>query len=239
MKRLDLSLPTPEENLALDEALLDAACEGDRSDEVLRFWESTQTAVVVGRASKVEEEVDTTACRSRGVPVLRRTSGGAAVVIGPGCLMYALVLCRRARPDLVNVDRIHRHVLRGMVAALQRVHPGVCYRGINDLTLGDRKFCGNSLRVKRDWVLYHGTLLLAPAADLIESLLRMPPRRPDYRRNRSHREFVTHLPAECAEVREAIAAYWQAEESLETWPKSRTAELVAKRYGRCEWHMER
>ncbi|RMG02993.1 MAG: lipoate--protein ligase family protein [Planctomycetota bacterium] len=239
MKRLDLSLPTPEENLALDEALLDAACAGEQSDEILRFWESSQTAVIVGRASKVEEEVDTTACRARGVPVLRRISGGAAVVVGPGCLMYALILSRRARSDLVSVDRIHRHVLRGMVAALRRIHPEVCYRGINDLTLGDRKFCGNSLRVRRDWVLYHGTLLLTPAAETIEALLRMPPRRPEYRRNRSHGEFVTHLPADPAVVREAIATYWQAETMLASWPKERTGELVARRYARCEWHLER
>ncbi len=35
-----------------------------------------------------------------GIPVLRRASGGAAIVIGPGCLMYALVLSYELRPSL-------------------------------------------------------------------------------------------------------------------------------------------
>ena len=46
--------------------------------------------VVVGRSSRLDEEVHLDACRAAGVPVLRRPSGGAAIVSGPGCLMYAL-----------------------------------------------------------------------------------------------------------------------------------------------------
>ena len=38
-------------------------------------------------ATGVEVEVDTQACRGRGIPILRRASGGAAIVGGPGCLM--------------------------------------------------------------------------------------------------------------------------------------------------------
>jgi lipoate-protein ligase A len=49
MKLLDLTLPTPAENLALDEALLDAAEAGELPDEVLRLWEFPQAVVVIGR----------------------------------------------------------------------------------------------------------------------------------------------------------------------------------------------
>ena len=98
MKLLDLTLETPAANLALDEALLETADEGADAGEVLRIWESPQPLVVVGRASRVADEVDEASCRAQGIPVLRRCSGGAAVVVGPGCLMYALVLSSRLRP---------------------------------------------------------------------------------------------------------------------------------------------
>src|ERR1041384_3554800 len=91
MKLLDLTLPTPAENLACDEALLDA-CEGGAADEVLRFWESSTPFVVVGYGNKVAREVNVAACEARGIPILRRCSGGGTVVQGPGCLSYALVL---------------------------------------------------------------------------------------------------------------------------------------------------
>ena len=55
MRLLDLTLPTAAENVALDEALLDAAEaaseQGSEEPEVLRLWEPTQFFVVVGRSS--------------------------------------------------------------------------------------------------------------------------------------------------------------------------------------------
>src|ERR1044071_8582092 len=91
MHVLDLTLPSPAENLALDEALLDAA-EAGQGGEVLRFWESPEYFVVVGYANKVDVEVNRVACESKGIPILRRCSGGGTVLQGPGCLNYTLIL---------------------------------------------------------------------------------------------------------------------------------------------------
>jgi hypothetical protein len=62
MHLLDLTLPTPAENLACDEALLDL-CEEGGAGEVLRFWEPREYFVVVGYANKVASEVNVNACR--------------------------------------------------------------------------------------------------------------------------------------------------------------------------------
>ena len=86
------------ENLALDEALLEEAEAAAQPVETLRLWEARQHAVVIGRSSRMAAEVRGDVCRELNVPVLRRISGGAAVVVGPGCLMYAVVLSLRLRP---------------------------------------------------------------------------------------------------------------------------------------------
>src|SRR5881397_1676977 len=91
MKFLDLSFPTPEENLACDEALLDW-CEAGNGPEVLRFWEPKQHFVVVGYSNRVGREANVEACRERRIPILRRCSGGGTILQGPGCLNYALIL---------------------------------------------------------------------------------------------------------------------------------------------------
>ena len=62
MELLDLTLPTPAENLALEEALLDHAESAPQSAEVLRFWESPQTIVILGRGSKFGVEVNHDHC---------------------------------------------------------------------------------------------------------------------------------------------------------------------------------
>src|SRR5262245_22119574 len=193
MKLLDSTLPTAAENLALDEALLDAAEAGGLLDEVLRVWEPLQPLGVIGRSSRVAEEVDVDACRAAGVPVLRRASGGAAIVTGPGCLMYSVVLRYDGRQHLRLIDEAHRHVLGIVGAAVESLIPGVEQCGTSDLAIGNRKFSGNSLRCKREHLLYHGTLLYEFDLSLISRLLRMPPRMPGYRDGRSHEEFVMNL----------------------------------------------
>jgi lipoate-protein ligase A len=236
MRYLDLTLPTPAENLALDEALLVEAEACGEPVETLRLWEPRSPMVVVGRSSKIAAEVRAETCRQEGIPVLRRTSGGAAVVTGPGCLMYALVLSLIRRPGLRVVDQAHRFVLRTLAEAFQPLMAGVQCRGISDLAIGERKVSGNSIRIKRDYLLYHGTLLYDFRLELIDRLLAMPPRQPAYRNGRAHEAFVANLPTTADALRQALRTAWQAVEPCDAWPRGGTEQLVAERYGRREWN---
>ena len=230
MRYLDLTLPTPAENLALDEALLDEAEGAGCAVETLRLGEPERPMVVVGRSSRAGVEVHLDFCRREGIPVLRRASGGAAVVSGPGCLMYGLVLSYRLHPALRAVDQAHRFVLEKIASALRTLVPEVACRGTSDLALGELKFSGNSMRVKRDHLLYHGTLLYAFPLELIEACLAMPPRQPDYRNGRSHGVFVANLPLAAPAIRQALLTAWDAAEPRPDWPRAATARLAAEKY---------
>lgn len=236
MRYLDLTLPTAAENLALDEALLEQAESAGRPTEVLRVWEATAPMVVVGRSSRIGVEVRPDACRDEGLAVLRRISGGATIVTGPGCLMYALVLCRHTRPQLRTVEQIHRSVLNTLAEAFEPLAPGVRCRGISDLAIGDLKFSGNSLRIRRRHLLYHGTLLYDFPLELIDRCLSMPPRQPDYRDGREHDRFVTNLPLSSSAIRRALTAAFDATAARDDWPRELTAQLAAEKYGRREWN---
>jgi lipoate-protein ligase A len=239
MKLLDLTLPTPAENVALDEALLDAAEAGELNDEVLRLWESPEVAVVVGRSSRVEEEVNVAACREAGIPLLRRASGGAAVVIGRGCLMYGVLLKYAGREHLRMLDNAHQHVLDVLVSALEPLIREARHVGTSDLAIADRKFSGNSLRCKRGHLLYHGTVLYDFDLTLIDRLLEMPPREPDYRAGRSHHDFITNAGASAVKIRHAIRNGFNAAEPLVDWPRVRMQQLVATRYSSDAWNLKR
>jgi lipoate-protein ligase A len=194
--------------------------------------------VVVGRSSRLADEVRHDVCRQLGFPVLRRASGGAAVLAGPGCLMYALVLSCQRRPELRAVHHAHRAILGQIAAALTPLVPGLACRGISDLTLGERKVSGNSLRAKRGHLLYHGTLLYAFPLELIGRCLTMPPRRPAYRADREHEAFVANLPLAAEALRCALQSAWAAWEPCSDWPAALTARLVAQRYSRPAWNQQ-
>ena len=235
MKLLDLTLPTLAENLALDDAILEDAEKSERPVEVLRFWESPRIAVVIGRSSRVNDEVNVPFCRQEGIPILRRCSGGTAVVIGPGCFMYGVVLDCRSRPHLRMVDQAHHFVLSQLRQAIQSLGVQVHFEEPCDLTLEDRKISGNSLRCKRQSLLYHGTVLYAFPNDWIASCLRFPPRQPAYRHDRSHAEFVVNAPVLVDRLRESLTATWQVVETLDEWPRQETERLALERYSRDEW----
>ena len=236
MRYLDLTLPTAAENLALDEALLEVAEAAGAPTEMLRLWESPQPLVVVGRSSRIDVEVRVDACRASGIPILRRVSGGAAIVAGPGCLMYALVLSYGRRPRLRLLSEAHRYVLGTLAAAPGPLAPGVECRGTSDLALGEHKFAGNSARLRHDHLLYHGTLLYGFPLELMDRCLAMPPRMPDYRGGRPHGGFVANLPVKVRDDSAAFLAAWEAREPFGDWPAQRTAQLVAEKYSRPEWN---
>ena len=211
MRFLDFTCPTPEENLALDEQLLHRA-ETENGPEVLRLWESPLRFVVLGLSCKAEQEVHLTRCRDDGVPVLRRNSGGGTVLQGPGCVSYALILSKDRDPALEGIRSTNAYVLERIADALRDTVPGVCYRGISDLCVGRRKISGNAQRRRKDWILFHGTLLYAMDFHWVERYLHMPPRQPEYRADRGHTEFLANLPVDGDEIRFRLRRAWAAED---------------------------
>jgi lipoate-protein ligase A len=171
--------------------------------EWLWLWELEHRTVVAGRSTNIEADVNTIACQSDGVPVLRRDSGGGAVLLGTGCLNYTLILNLERRPELRAVEDSHRLILD---AVGQATGVGAVTRIDTDLTIGGKKFGGSSQRRCRHTVLQHGTILYAFELSAIGRYLREPARRPRYRQERTHGEFVTNIPLDRGEFAARLRA---------------------------------
>jgi lipoate---protein ligase len=220
LRLLDLTLPLPVENLALDEALLEEL-DGHGGDPVLRLWESDRHFVVLGRASRVADDVDLAACHKDGLPLLRRASGGGTVLQGPGCLSYALVLPLDWHPDLANIRTTNQFILKRLAAALHVWEPATCFRGISDLAIDGMKMSGNAQRRTRNALLFHGTILHGMRADLVARYLKHPSRQPDYRSDRPHQAFLRTITAPPQAIKQAIASAWNAMPMNGAWPTAR------------------
>lgn len=228
--------PTLAENLALDEALLLRAEEG--GPEALRLWEWPTPAVVLGAGGKLGQEIDEDACRRDRLPLMRRSSGGGTVLLGPGCLLFSLVLSLERDPALAHVTPSYQWILGRLARALDPLAPGLCLEGTSDLAWQGRKLSGNSQQRKRRCLLHHGTLLYAFDLPRLPRYLKMPPRRPAYRQDRNHLDFVTNLPANRSQLEEALRRAWD----LFLVPDENAADLgglverlVAEKYGQEEW----
>ncbi len=235
MQLLELTYPTPEENLACDEALLEM-CEQGYNREILRFWEPTSVFVVLGYSNPASTEVYPEACRAASVPILRRYSGGGTVVQGPGCLDYALILRTGSSGPLSSITGTNIHVMDRLRRALHLVAGGgVEIRGHTDLAINSLKFSGNSQRRKERFLLFHGVVLLNFDLQLISRFLTHPSREPSYRKGRPHERFLCNLGISADAVKQSMCKEWGVEETLEDVPGDRIAELVRTRYSSSDW----
>jgi lipoate-protein ligase A len=235
VKHLDLTFPTPAENLAGDEALLNWR-EENGGEEILRFWESPETFVVVGYANKIATEVKVENCRTKQIPIFRRCSGGGTVLQGAGCLNYALILRIAEKSPLASISSANQFIMERNQTATSSRQSATSIRGHTDLVLGDKKFSGNSQRRRKNFLLFHGTFLLNFDLGLVSEFLQRPSKQPDYRGSRNHKEFLTNLNLPVAEVKGALKKIWNADEKLNDIPAEEIQKLAAQKYSTDEWN---
>jgi lipoate-protein ligase A len=221
--------------LALDEALLDRR-EREPGDGFLRFWEPSEPCVVLGRTNSADREVRLDRCRSLGIPVFRRSSGGGTVVQGPGCLNFSLVLNTSADSRLANASTTNDYVLErhaGVISTL--TGEKVRVSGSSDLTIGGRKISGNAQRRRLRSLLFHGCILLDFDIALIEELLPLPSRQPAYREGRPHTEFLRNLRISAEGLKRALRDSWGATLPAADLPLDEMERLVKERHLNPSW----
>jgi len=261
MLRLNFEPASSRRELARDEAMLqwaDSVIENQHEDqrdepttESFRVWRFTEPTVILGRSSRIDEEVDRAWCAARGIDVLRRCTGGASVVGGPGCLMYSVVVRVPGEGGLRKIDAAHDFVMQRLLAAVQVQVPTAERAGTCDLIFQNRKFSGNSLRIARHHLLYHGTLLVDADLDLIDECLALAPRQPEYRQGRNHRDFVGNVHLDELKLTESLESEFgkhadavsdarsMSQAGYESIMEEIAEELMRSRYGDASWHERR
>jgi lipoate-protein ligase A len=234
----DLTLPDPDSNLALDEALLLSA-EAGEIGEVLRFWEFPEYAVMLGAGGSIAIDVNQEACKEEGVTLHRRSSGGGTVLLGPGCLLFSLILSYERAEELRQVNSSYRWILERISQALAPIVT-IDRAGISDLSHQGKKFSGNAQQRKARHVLHHGTLLYDFDLPRLARLLNPPERSPDYRAGRSHLDFVMNLPTTSDHLKESLReAFDGVAGPPPTAPLERVSELLHEKYSSQEWIWKR
>jgi lipoate-protein ligase A len=142
----------------------------------------------MGRHQNPYEEVNLEEAQRRGLPVLRRLSGGGTVFHDLGNINFTFILPVK---DGRQID--FRRALTPVIQALHEAGADVRLAGRSDLTLAGRKVSGNAMYTWQDRCLHHGTLLYKADLDALDGLLRVPLH--DYRSRsiKSIRSLVTNI----------------------------------------------
>lgn len=178
---LDPAHPGPY-NMAIDEALAESARENGTS--TLRLYSFEPACITVGRFQPLDGFIDMTACRSAGVELTRRPTGGLAI-LHKDDFTYSFT-CPVEGDSTALRNECFSMVARGIVESLERLGiraevtshkdrcagPGWCFErefGV-DVEWNARKICGSAQRISAGALLQHGSLFLNEMSGLWATL---------------------------------------------------------------------
>lgn len=148
----------PRLHLALDEVLATRVGEGRRTP-TLRFWEWDESAVVIGSFQSVKNEVDPEGAERYGFDVVRRISGGGAMMMERGNVVtYSLYVPSELVQGMSFADSyafLDDWVLQG----LRAIGIEATYQPLNDIASPLGKIGGAAQkRLGSGGVLHHVTM---------------------------------------------------------------------------------
>jgi lipoate-protein ligase A len=179
--------------LNLEEALLRA----DTRNWLLLTRGPPIPTIILGVSGKLHSLVNVASARAAGAHAYRRFTGGGTVVCDEGTQFVSLCLSKGAATGSPLYPKEIMAWSQGLYApvitALLAGTPAPPFTmGEHDYCLGDVKFGGNAQAVSRErWV--HHTSFLWRYSPAHMALLKIPEKRPAYRRDRAHGDFLVGL----------------------------------------------
>ncbi len=216
-------------NMAVDEALLLGVAAGT-SPPTVRVFGWQPPTVSTGHSQDVESELDLDACAAAGVGVVRRPTGGRAV-LHAGELTYAVVAPAGVLPLGNSIMEDYRVIAGGLIEGLSILGvtaelatvvtdprgegdgpspPCFVSAGRYEIVVDGRKLVGSAQRRSSGAVLQHGSLLTDDTHLALADLLRVRNERQRKMIRRSLRAKTTDLacvlgrPAQFDEVARAM-----------------------------------
>lgn len=121
------------------------------------------------------------------IPIIRRFSGGGTVIVDENTLFITFIMAKRD----VDIQAFPEPILRWSAEVYKEAWKIPHFQLIeNDYCIKDLKIGGNAQYIQKDRWLHHTSFLWDFDPKNMEYLL-MPPKRPKYRLDRPHHEFLT------------------------------------------------
>jgi len=164
---------SPMMNLALDEVLTERVGSGARKP-TLRIWEWDRSAVVIGSFQSYKNEVDPEGADRHGFDVVRRISGGGAMLMGADQIItYSLYAPASLVAGLTFADS-YAFLDDWVLQALHALGIEATYQGLNDITSPAGKIGGAAQkRLANGGILHHATLSYDIDGQVMTEVLRI------------------------------------------------------------------
>ena len=157
-------------------------------------WIPNETCIVMGRSNNPVDSLLIENIITDNIPVYKRPSGGETVVLSNKMIVLSVAV---EQTDFKSGKSYFKDYNNKIISALESFGiKNLGYKGISDITINNLKILGSSIYQNKHVVFYHAVLNVCESVSLIDRYLKHPVREPDYRKNRSHKDFVTSIAQE-------------------------------------------
>ena len=179
------------DNMAIDEAIWESHA-ANLVPPTIRFYGWSPAAVSVGYFQRIYSEVNVDLCRNKGISIVRRITGGRAVLHDRE-LTYSLVAREDTKSLPPNLMGSYRLISQGLIAGLKEVgveaemtiptanrdnlgkmpRNGACFDAPSfyEITVDGKKLIGSAQVRREATLLQHGSLLIGFSPHDLVSLL--------------------------------------------------------------------
>jgi lipoate---protein ligase len=226
------------QNMAIDEALTESVGEVP----ILRIYGWRPAAVSIGYFQSMNEEVDFTKCREIGVDIVRRLTGGGAVLHE-----YELTYSFISRRYPQNIVESYKWICDAIVISINRLGFDASFVPLNDIVIAGKKVSGNAQTRRKGVLLQHGTILLGVDVNKMFSVLKVPSEKLRDKIIKDVKERVTSLAGTtydnmATSLKTSFAAKFEAkliDDTLSTEEISHARWLAERKYSSNEWNLRR
>ena len=162
-------------------------------EETERFliWIPDKTYIVLGASNRPEDSLLIENVNRDNITVLKRQSGGQAVMLTPNNLIISVVFVTK---DVMKSQDVFNTINSLLISAMEEAGiNNLSLKGISDIAISGKKILGSSIYKNKDRLIYHAVLNLGEPASTFEKYLKHPVKEPDYRNRRKHIDFVTSI----------------------------------------------
>lgn len=150
---------------------------------------TTTPTIILGISGDPSLLIDRSKMEKNSIPIIRRFSGGGAVVVDKNTLFITFI-CQSSAFDIPPYPQ---HLMEWSAQFYQPLFQSHCFQlRENDYTIGERKWGGNAQAIIKNRWLHHSSLLWDYDCHLMDYLL-LPVKMPAYRQKRKHEEFLCRL----------------------------------------------
>ena len=188
---LNSGFQTAAQNMATDEAIMRSYA-AKQVPPTIRFYGWQPAAVSMGYFQHGEREINFAACREQGIDVVRRLTGGRAVLHAQE-LTYSIIV-GEDYPDMpMTITASYRYLSQGLLLGLAKLGltaemtkpqaayahktpqpaSAACFDAPShyELTVSHKKLIGSAQVRKHGVILQHGSILLAFSAEQLAGIL--------------------------------------------------------------------